>query len=391
MLGLHARLRLPAWLQDVLIAGFVALLQITGTRGAAQTPGVDDPDLLGYASLAMTGLALVVRRRYPVLVFLALAGNSGWWYTVGYPDGPGWLGLFVATYTLTAHGDGRRSLWIATGGIAALAPIWLLTADLEPRAEAGWVFFRIGAAIMAAALGESVRSRRVIAQEAQERAERAERTREEEAQRRVDAERLRIAREVHDTVAHAIAIVNVQAGVTAHVLDKRPEQAREALITIEQTSARALRELRATLGVLRDVDEPAPAGGLDQLDEIVAMAREAGLEVTVEGGVPAGELPTAVDRAAYRILQESITNVIRHAGPARVTITIGRHERGLELRVVDDGRGPRGSAGGAGRGIVGMRERCQLLGGELTAGPGPDGGFQVWARLPLPVQEPATA
>jgi signal transduction histidine kinase len=390
MPGLTARLRLPAWVQDVLIAGFVTLVQISGTRGTARAPGVEEPDLLGYGLLAASGLALVVRRRYPVAVFLALGVISGWYYLAGYPDGPGWLGLFVAAYTLTAHGDGVRSLRIAAAGIAALTPIWLLTGDLEPRAEAGWVFFRIGAAIMAAALGESVRSRRVIAAEAQERAERAERTREEEAQRRVDAERLRIAREVHDTVAHAIAIVNVQAGVTAHVLDKRPERAREALVTIEQTSARALRELRATLGVLRDVDDHLPTGGLAQLDEIAAMAREAGLDVKVEADSPPRELPTAVDRAAYRILQESITNVIRHAGPARVTITVTHHPTSLELRVVDDGRGA-GQPPETGRGIIGMRERCGLLGGELTTGPGPDGGFQVRARLPLRVEEPAAA
>jgi signal transduction histidine kinase len=390
MLGAINRLRLPAWLQDVLIAGFVTIMQISGTQGTASSNAIAEPDPLGYTLLTVTGLALVVRRRYPVQLFVGLAAISIWYYTAGYPDGPGWVSLFVATYTLTAHGDGRRTLRIAAAGIAVLAPIWLLTGDLEPRAEAGWVFFRIGAAIMAAALGESVRSRRVIAAEAQERAERAERTREEEAQRRVDAERLRIAREVHDTVAHAIAIVNVQAGVTAHVLDKRPERAREALVTIEQTSARALRELRTTLGVLRDVDDHTPTGGLAQLDDIVAMAREAGLDVKVEADSPSRDLPTAVDRAAYRILQESITNVIRHAGPARVTISVTHHATDLELRVVDDGRGP-GEPAGTGRGIVGMRERCGLLGGELTAGPGPAGGFQVLARLPLQVEEPAAA
>ena len=148
------------------------------------------------------------------------------YFSLGYPDGPGWLGLFVATYTLTAHGDGRRSLVVAGAGIAILAVVWLIAdADIEPEAAIGWVFFRIGATVMSAALGESARSRRVIVAEAQERAERAERTREEEARARVDAERLRIAREVHDTVAHSIAIINVQAGVTAHILDKRPDRA----------------------------------------------------------------------------------------------------------------------------------------------------------------------
>jgi signal transduction histidine kinase len=233
----------------------------------------------------------------------------------------------------------------------------------------------------------------VLAAEAVARAERAEQTKEEEARRRVDAERLRIAREVHDTVAHAIAVINVQAGVTAHVLDKRPEQARETLVTIEQTSARALGELRATLGMLRDVDDRrAPTPGLSQVDELVGMAREAGLDVKLEVASPPRELPSAVDQAAYRILQESITNAIRHAGPARVTVSLTFRPDELELRVADDGRGPRDAGHGAdrGQGIVGMRERAALLGGELTAGARPGGGFQVQARLPLPPEQAAS-
>jgi signal transduction histidine kinase len=209
----------------------------------------------------------------------------------------------------------------------------------------------------------------------------------------VDAERLRIAREVHDTVAHAIAVINVQAGVTAHVLDKRPEQARETLVTIEQTSARALGELRATLGMLRDAeDRRAPTPGLGQVEELVGVAREAGLDVKLEVASPPRELPSAVDQAAYRILQESITNVIRHAGPARVTVSLTYGPDALELRVADDGRGPRDAGHGAegGQGIVGMRERAALLGGELTAGARPGGGFQVEARLPLQPEQAAS-
>jgi signal transduction histidine kinase len=246
--------------------------------------------------------------------------------------------------------------------------------------------------VMAATLGESVRGRRVLAAEAVERAERAEQTKEAEARRRVDAERLRIAREVHDTVAHAIAVINVQAGVTAHVLDRRPQQARETLVTIEQTSARALGELRATLGMLRDAeDRRAPTPGLGQVEELVGMAREAGLDVKLEVASPPRELPSAVDQAAYRILQESITNVIRHAGPARVTVSLTYGPSGLQLRITDDGCGPRHADGSqGGRGIVGMRERAALLGGELTAGPRQGGGFQVQARLPLPPDQVVT-
>ena len=300
---------------------------------------------------------------------------------------------FVGLYTLTAYGDGRKSPVIAGVGIAVLATGWLVAADgIQPRAAIGWVFFRIAASIMAAALGESVRSRHVIAAEALERARQAERTRDEEARSRVDAERLRIAREVHDTVAHAIAIINVQAGVTAYQLDKRPERVRDALVTIEQTSAQALHEMRAVLGVLRDSDNGrAPHPGLGQVNELTAVAHEAGLDIQLEVTSAPRPLPSVVDHTAYRILQESITNVIRHAGPTRVTVALDYGTDVLEVRVTDEGglgalsddaSGPR-SPVGTGRGIVGMRERCGLLGGELTAGPRPCGGFEVKARLPL--------
>jgi signal transduction histidine kinase len=383
------RLRLPVQVQDALLAVFVTLFQILGTeRAALNQPGarpLADPNNLGYLLLVVSGLVLVARRRWPLAVFAAAAAASLVYYVAGYPDGPGTVGLFVAIYTLTAQGDGDRSLRTATVGVAVLSVVWLVVADVPPFNAAGWVLFRIGTAVMAAALGESVRSRRALMAEALERAERAERTREEEARRRVDAERVRIAREVHDTVAHAIAVINVQAGVTAHVLDKRPEQVREALVTIEQTSARALDELRAALGLLRGADHGrAPAAGLDQVEELAGMARDAGLDVKVEMAPAPPALPDAVDRAAYRILQESITNAIRHAGPARVIVSVGYRPADLEILVSDDGRGPDGpAAGDGGQGIIGMRERAALLGGELSAGPRPGGGFQVRARLPL--------
>ncbi|MFI6743904.1 sensor histidine kinase [Nonomuraea sp. NPDC050451] len=402
-------LRLPVMAQEVLLALFITVMQVQGTivRNAGEVVQRPLTDLgnLGYVLLIVSGLVVAVRRRWPVPVFLVAALASLVYYGLDFPDGPGWLGLFVTLYTLAAYGDGRRSLMIAGVGTSVLAIGWLVAAaDIEPRAAIGWVYFRIGASVMSAALGESVRSRQVIAAEAQERAELAERTREEEARARVDAERLRIAREVHDTVAHAIAIINVQSGVTAHVLDKRPEVAREALRAIEQTSSRALREMRAILGVLRDDDGDdgrAPYPGLGQIDELAAKAREAGLDIKLEETSPATPLPSAVGSAAYRILQESITNVIRHVGPTRVTVALNPGIEALEIRVTDEGRraapghdsadarlparhpSGTGSSAKPGRGIVGMRERCQLLGGELDAGPIPGGGFEVRARLPL--------
>ncbi|MFC4020154.1 sensor histidine kinase [Micromonospora sp. GCM10011542] len=393
--------------QDLALALFVTVMQVQGTVAKVAVDGAPRPlsdfGNLGFALLALSGLVVAVRRRWPVPVFVTTALASLVYFSLDFPDGPGWLGLFVALYTLTAYGDGRRSVVIAGVGITVLAVGWLIAAaDIEPRAAIGWVFFRIGASVMSAALGESVRSRRVIAAEAQERAELAERTREEEARARVDAERLRIAREVHDTVAHAIAIINVQSGVTAHVLDKRPEVAREALQAIEQTSSRALREMRAILGVLRDDnDGRVPYPGLEQIDELTAKARDAGLDINLEQTSPATPLPSAVGSAAYRILQESITNVIRHVGPTRVTVAVKPGIDALEIRVTDEGRravagdhpaGRRlpvqhptgtGSSARPGRGILGMRERCQLLGGELDAKPTPGGGFEITARLPL--------
>jgi len=400
--------RLPVLAQDALLGIFVAAMQVQGTVAKPADVGsrpLADFGHLGYILLTVSGLALTLRRRWPVPVFITAALASLVYYAAGFSDGPGWIGLFVALYTLTAYGDGRRSLAFAGVGITVLATGWLIAgADVEPRAAIGWVFFRIGASVMSAALGESVRSRRFIAAEAQERAERAERTREEEARSRVDAERLRIAREVHDTVAHAIAIINVQAGVTAHVLDKRPERARETLVAIEQTSSQALREMRAVLGVLRDShDGRVPHPGLGQIDDLTAKARDAGLDIKLEATSPTAPPPSAVDTTAYRILQESITNVIRHVGPTRVTVTLNHGIDVLEIRVIDEGRrhapgddapGPHisakhstsngtGSSAELGRGILGMRERCQLLGGELVAGALPGGGFEVRARLPL--------
>jgi signal transduction histidine kinase len=396
--------RLPVLAQDVLLGLFVAVMQVQGTLAKPAEVGsrpLTDLGHLGYLLLIVSGMVLVVRRRWPVPVFITGALASLVYYTVGFSDGPGWIGLFVALYTLTAYGDGRRPPVIAGAGITVLATGWLIAAaDIQPRAAIGWVFFRIAASVMAAALGESVRSRHVITAEALERARQAERTREEEARSRVDAERLRIAREVHDTVAHAVAIINVQAGVTAYLLDKQPERAREALVTIEQTSAQALHEMRAVLGVLRDPDNGrVPHPGLGHVNALTAMAREAGLDIELEVTSATAPVPSAVDHTAYRILQESITNVIRHVGPTRVTVALDYGTDVLEVRVTDEGSrdasgddagGPQPPAGTVngrsaqpGRGIVGMRERCGLLGGELTAGPRPCGGFEVTARLPL--------
>jgi signal transduction histidine kinase len=219
----------------------------------------------------------------------------------------------------------------------------------------------------------------------------------EEVRRRVEEERLRLARELHDVVAHSIAVINFQAGVAVHVLDRRPEQARAALLAIKQASGEALQELRATLGVLRQLGEQggsrAPLPGLAQLDALVARAAQAGRRVEVRVQGEQVELPLAVDLAAYRIVQEALTNVARHAGPAAavVRLTFGAGE--VLVEVTDDGRGlaAADTPGGGRHGIAGMRERAVALGGELEAGPGPAGGFQVRARLPFQPRAAAPA
>ena len=378
---------------DAALALCVTALQVQGTLARVEATGsprpLNDLGILGIGLVVVSGLALVVRRRWPVAVFAVTAGASLVYYALDFQDGPTWLALFIALYGVTAYGDGKKSLLIAGVGIGVLTVCWLVAAaDIEPRAALGWVFFRIGASVMSAALGESMRSRAVIAAEAHARAELAERTRDEEGRARVDAERLRIAREVHDTVAHAIAIINVQAGVTAHVLDKRPEQAQVALQSIEITSARALHEMRAIVGVLRgDGDDRLQHHGLDHVEDLVAKARESGLDVKLDLAVPSAALASAVDSAAYRIVQESMTNVLRHVGPTRVLVVVAAANDTLEIRVTDDGPPtPRSDADNGmpmGRGLLGMRERCQLLGGDMQAGPTSDGGFTVVARLPL--------
>ncbi|MDX6690539.1 MAG: hypothetical protein QOF55_1797 [Thermoleophilaceae bacterium] len=207
----------------------------------------------------------------------------------------------------------------------------------------------------------------------------------------VDAERLHMARELHDVVAYSFATINVQASVAVHVADDQPERALEALAAIKAISGEASRELRAILGLLRTTDRAeSPIHGLDRLDILADMTTSAGLATRVVVSGRARSLPPAVDRAAYRIVQEALTNALRHAGPASAAVTVSYEAARLVVEVVDDGRSPAQAPGeiepGGGHGIGGMRERALALGGELDAGPGPHGGFRVRASLPVGVQ-----
>ena len=221
--------------------------------------------------------------------------------------------------------------------------------------------------------------------EVEQRAEEAERTRDEAARRRAMEERLRIARELHDSLTHSISVIQVQAGVAVHLARKRGEDVPPALLAIQEAGADATRELRATLGVLRS-EQDGDGSGLGQLDHLVARARAAGLPVTVNVTGEQRPLPPEADQAAYRIVQEALTNVSRHAGHARASVHLHYTQESLSVQIVDDGKGTVTSAGsrpsGPGLGLVGMRERVAALGGLLEAGPRDDGGFQVRAELP---------
>ncbi len=258
-------------------------------------------------------------------------------------------------------------------------------------------------ALAALFLGWEISSRRAYVAEIEARAVQAERSREEQARREIDAERLRIARELHDVLAHSIATISLQAGVAAHVLHDRPAHAEQALRTIKATSREALRELRGILGVLRQAEESeprSPAPGLGQLDTLLASTIKAGLPTQIVIHGEHRRLPASVDLAAYRIVQESLTNVLRHAGRTQALVWVSYGEQEVTITVEDDGCGASSMNGRAGavnggaganghadvqpgHGILGMRERAHALGGDLEAGPCADGGFRVFARLPI--------
>ncbi|MDP9868043.1 MULTISPECIES: sensor histidine kinase [Streptosporangium] len=302
---------------------------------------------------------------------------------------PLFLAADVLVGLLTALRPRRAGLAAAAVTLVVQETIWQV--DLLRHGLRGWasgflaLSVLLGLGVLVACMaGLVVRQRR-----AYDRALRAH------AEARVITdERLRIARELHDTVAHSIGIIAIQAGAGARVIDHRPEQARQALDAIEATSRQTLRGLRHMLGVLRETGderlgappEPAPAAGLADVDRLAETTTAAGVRVDVRRHGRPRPLPAAVDRSAFRIVQESVTNVLRHAGTGRCQVVIGYGDEDLRIEVVDDGRGavtPASALEGSGHGIAGMRERVALLGGDFGAGPRPEGGFRVTARLPL--------
>jgi signal transduction histidine kinase len=383
---------LPAWAADVGVAVGVGAAAITYT--AAYGEGEErfrDPDAIGYGLTGVAALALIERRREPVAVFAVTLAATLAYIGRNYATGAISLALLVALTTLAAEGNHRRTAAAAVlmlGSFVLVRALWVYDGFNYRRTliSPGLV---IGGSIAAVFLGLALSSRRAYIAEVEDRAERAERSREEEARRRVDAERIRIAREFHDIVGHSIATINVLAGAAVHAMDKRPQAAADALRTIKATSQQALREVRAGLGALQqhDGEEPrAPTPGLAQLDLLVATTSKAGVSTQVHvHGVPR-PLAAPVDLAAYRIVQESLTNVIRHARADSAAVSLVYDDGRVIVEVEDSGRGGGavdGAMAGSGRGIAGMQERALALGGEFEAGPREGGGFRVRASLPL--------
>jgi signal transduction histidine kinase len=387
---------------DVRLAVMCGAIQIIATAGAAHhasrtnscwwASACQPPtplDAGAYALLALGPLALVLRRLYVREVLIFVFAVTAVYVARGYLLGPNFISLGFAI--ISALFAGERALAWAAVGIGWLLFLWLPWAlghsgtphVLAALTIAAWL-------LVALASAEGVRGRR-------QRFAQARRTRELQARSQADEERLRIAQELHDVLAHNISLINVQSGVALHLMDEKPEQARIALTAINEASSDALREVRSVLGVLRGTAAQTarePTAGLDGLDDLVSRTTAAGVRVTLEVHGERRPLPASIDLAAFRIVQEALTNIVRHAGAGAATVELTYGADELTVQVDDDGR-PRGASSGrrepstpndegGGNGIPGMRERASALGGTLDAGPRSSGGFRVRARIPLP-------
>ena len=389
--------RLDPLLVDTAIAVGLMLLVFLQLWIFAQVrgPAVPNwrPEMLGrrsfgvvpYFLVALTFLPLAIRRQVPWLALL-LSGIGAIAYNVqpGLPPAPTVFGPMIALYTLAANATRRRTGMVALMVVLLVAAVPLLAYSSSVR----WVADSVGSLVLLAAaalLGEATRNRREYIEQVEQRAIEAERTREEEALRRVDEERIRIAREVHDIVAHSLSIVTIQASAAETLIDKDPEKARESIRNVRTTGKDALTELRSMLEVLRTGEgEPmAPAAEITQVEKLAEPLREAGIDVNLRTGGDLTEVPAYASVSAYRIAQEALTNIVRHAGASKVDIDIAVDSASLSLTVSDDGISSTGDAAVEGHGILGMRERVEALGGTFGAKALPERGFRVSATIPL--------
>jgi signal transduction histidine kinase len=373
---------MAAWLKrhttraEVLVGVAVAVALVTVTALGFRDQGVDP---IAYPCCVVAGLAFVLWRRHPLGCFALVAIAITVYGATGQPGGPIYATMFVAAFNLAAQRGTRTWLpWTAAATVGLVASRWAsdgFEAHLLPVALLLLITPKLA--------GDAVRARRLRMETLEARVSLAE----QETMRRVAEERLRIAREVHDVVGHGLATITLRAGVADRVADRDPDEVREALRAIRQVSRESLAELGALLGVLREgEDAPAertPAPDLDALPRLVDGLREAGLEVDLQVDGNGAAVPEVVAAAGYRIVQEALTNVARHAGPnVRAHVRLSRRNGVVEVEVRDDGRDAPATVRPGG-GLTGMRERAASLGGAFEAGRAAEGGFRVWASLPV--------
>jgi signal transduction histidine kinase len=363
---------------DVVLALVLGVLSLQSAFG---DHGLKQPGLAVVLLIELSVLPLAVRRSRPLAVLATTLAAA----IIGDLLFSGFLlpGPVIALYTVAAHCERRVAL--AAAGITGVALVVPAVAG-KGVSSAGFAVAMYAVFTVAWVLGDNLRTRRAYLVEVEARAERLERDREERARRAVAAERSRIARELHDVISHNVSVMVVQAAAGKDVFASQPERARDALGSIESIGREALVELRRLLGVVSpddDAEDPgyAPQPGLARLPELVEQVGAGGLRVNLTVTGQPRDLPVGVDLSAFRIVQEALTNTLKHASASRADVSVRYMDASLEVEVLDDGVA--GDPGGRGRGLVGMRERAALLGGELSAGPRPAGGFGVRARMPL--------
>jgi signal transduction histidine kinase len=388
--------RLPSWLRGQRADVALALTLFVAGTGEVLTAdklvGPLVPNLLAVAALCAP---LAFRRRWPfatVVVTMAIATLQGLYLTSVDEVATVFFVLIVLAYTAGAHQPRRHALLSLPVFFAGICGVNLGTL----HASTSDYVFPSAVALVAWLAGRAVRARALLTEELHEAAIRAEEAHEAEAQRAMAEERRRIAREMHDVVAHSVSVMVVQAGGARRILARDPDRAAQAAAQIEYTGRAALVEMRRLLGLLHagdgDAGALAPQPSLAELDALVERSRAAGLPVEVRVLGERRPLPAGIDLAAYRIVQEALTNTLKHAGAVRTEVHLRWGEDELELEILDrGGSGTARNGSGGGHGLVGMAERVRLYGGELEAGPRPAGGFRVRARLPLVERERVSA